>query len=99
MFSTIGRDDASGHLVGGLKRHPQLSKWLATDHPISINTDDPGVFDTDATQELVLVCLAHNVSITSLKTIVLNSVDHAFLRDDDDNVCKSRLKESMLTLM
>lgn len=35
--------------------HPFLSQWLAVDYPISINTDDRGIFNTSLTLELLRV--------------------------------------------
>ncbi|CAB9528435.1 Adenosine deaminase [Seminavis robusta] len=81
-----------GDLIHGLRQHPQLQYWLDDNYPISIGTDDPGVFNTDATQELVLLAKAQEgVTTETLKRIVLDSVNHAF--------CNVELKDQMKQLM
>ena len=67
-----------GNLIHGLQEHPQLKYWLERKFPISIGTDDPGVFNTNATQEHLLLAKAWNVPPADLKRIVLDSVDQAF---------------------
>ena len=54
MTTELVEKSSGGSLVDGVKRHPQLQKWLQDKHPLCICTDDPGVFDTNATQEFVL---------------------------------------------
>lgn len=76
-----------GNLVQGLKRHPQLGHWLETKYPLSVSTDDSGVFNTDATQELLLLAMAWDLDETRLQQIVLQSLQHAFC----DKASKSRL--------
>lgn len=85
----------SGLLVEGLKQHPQLEKWLATKHPISIGTDDPGVFHTDASKELVLLHKAWNVNRADLQRIVLQSMDYAFCSDETRSHIKGRMQERL----
>eukprot|EP00584_Thalassiosira_punctigera_P009569 CAMPEP_0172544432 /NCGR_PEP_ID=MMETSP1067-20121228/14595_1 /TAXON_ID=265564 ORGANISM="Thalassiosira punctigera, Strain Tpunct2005C2" /NCGR_SAMPLE_ID=MMETSP1067 /ASSEMBLY_ACC=CAM_ASM_000444 /LENGTH=406 /DNA_ID=CAMNT_0013330997 /DNA_START=14 /DNA_END=1230 /DNA_ORIENTATION=+ len=67
-----------GNLIDGMKIHPQLGKWLDASYPISINTDDSGLFGTNLTKELLLVAKAHNLRKSELGNIILNSVDHIF---------------------
>jgi adenosine deaminase len=85
----------SGLLVEGLKRHPQLEKWLETKHPISIGTDDPGVFHTDATKELILLHKAWNVNRAGLQRIVLQSMDFAFCSDGTRSHIKDRMQDRL----
>lgn len=54
MTTELVEKHSGRSLVEGLKRHPQLEQWLRNKHPICICTDDPGVFNADATQEFVL---------------------------------------------
>ena len=81
-----------GHLVEGLKLHPQMEHWLSTDYPFSISTDDSGVFNTNPSKELLLLALAWNLSPATLKRIVVRSIDHAFC----DEKTKALLREAML---
>jgi adenosine deaminase len=97
-------------VVEGLRRHPQLSAWLFGEdtsnevscvvenkfpsHPISICTDDSGVFNTDATQELALLVAAfqtRGVGIQELKDLIFQSVDFAFCDDQTKKEVKGRL--------
>jgi adenosine deaminase len=80
-----------GNLLEGLQQHPQLGFWLAEKYPISISTDDPGVFHTHATQEMLLLAKAWNVSKERLKQIVLDSIDQAFCEE----VVKTRIREKI----
>jgi adenosine deaminase len=81
-----------GNLVEGLKCHPRLGRWLEY-YPISVSTDDSGVFHTDPTKELLLLAIAYNLNEDSLKKIVVQSMDYAFC----DDKTKERLKEAMST--
>jgi adenosine deaminase len=75
-----------------LKCHPRLGRWLEY-YPISVSTDDSGVFHTDPTKELLLLAIAYNLNEDSLKKIVVQSMDHAFC----DDKTKERLKDAMST--
>lgn len=77
-----------GHLVEGLKRHPQLGHWLETGFPINISTDDSGVFNTDPTTELLLLAVAWGVNHKALRQIQINSIEHCF--------CSDAVKEKLL---
>jgi len=79
-----------GDLVHGLKFHPRLKAWIKSNYPISINTDDPGIFNTNSTLELVLLAEAFEMKDPwMIVSIVQNSIDHIF---ESENV-KQRLKE------
>ena len=62
----------------GMMAHPQLAKWIAESYPISVNTDDSGLFCTNLTKELILVATANDLCKADVGSIVLNSVDHIF---------------------
>lgn len=77
-----------GNLLEGLQQHPQLHYWLEQNHPLSISTDDPGVFHTTPTQELLLLARACKVSKQRLQQISINSMDQAFCSDELKATCK-----------
>jgi adenosine deaminase len=80
-----------------LCRHPQLKRWLLeTKHPLAISTDDPGVFHTTATKELVLLQNAYKLTVEDLKGIILKSMDYAFADRDTKQLLKERMKERYL---
>lgn len=71
----------SGSLLEGIRAHPQLQSWLTQCHPICIATDDPGVFDTTATKELLLIQKGFELTKKDLIRIVIQSMDFAFCDD------------------
>jgi len=79
----------NGNLIDGMKMHPQLSKWLEIGYPVSINTDDSGLFCTNLTKEYLLVAKAYDLGATELSDITMNSIEHIF---DPHGETKSRLK-------
>lgn len=85
----------SGSLLEGLKKHPQLENWLDKKHPISIGTDDPGVFHTTATKELLLLQRAFNLKKGDLQRISVESMHQAFCSVDTKLVIVGRMKDCM----
>jgi adenosine deaminase len=69
---------SDGCLIRGLRQHPSLQHWIDTNHPLAIGTDDPGVFDTNATKELALIQQAYNLSTPAIAAMLLRSIDLAF---------------------
>ncbi len=83
-----------GSLIDGIKMHPYLMKWIDSNYPIIINTDDSGVFCTNLTKELLLIAKVFELDEKKLSEIVLGSVDHVF----DDDV-KSRLRNDIQSVV
>ena len=71
----------NGSLIHGLQQHPALRLWLQANHPLAIGTDDPGVFDTTATKELLLLVHAFGMSKERIAELVIQSMDYAFCED------------------
>lgn len=85
-----------GDLVHGLQRHPRLEKWLDSGYPISISTDDPGIFNTDPTMELLLVAEALQMkSPLRIVTLIVNAIDHIFESDS----LKAEIREAMINFV
>jgi adenosine deaminase len=82
---------ADGDLIHALQQHPALHHWLRTNHPLAIGTDDPGVFDTTATKELLLIAAACKVDQRRLASLVLDSMDYAFC----DPLTREQIKAQM----
>ncbi|EED88522.1 adenosine deaminase [Thalassiosira pseudonana CCMP1335] len=83
-----------GSLTDGMKRHPQLGKWLEKNYPISINTDDAGIFTTNLTKEYLLVAKAYRLGEAELAVIVQNSIDYIFDPTDETKLLlRKRIKE------
>mmetsp|Transcript_5312 Transcript_5312/g.8156 ORF Transcript_5312/g.8156 Transcript_5312/m.8156 type:complete len:412 (-) Transcript_5312:97-1332(-) len=92
MTTELVEKSSGGSLVDGVKRHPQLQRWLSNNHPLCICTDDPGVFDTNATQEFVLLQEAFGLTERDFREIVLNAVDHTFADDATKTVLRERIQ-------
>jgi adenosine deaminase len=67
--------------IGSLRHHPTLRTWLARGHPISINTDDPGVFGTCPSAELLAVAMAYGLSGRRVVALAGAPFSHAFSSD------------------
>lgn len=89
-----------GDLVHGLRQHPRLKHWIDTNYPISINTDDPGVFDTDSTKEHVLLAEAFGIKDADVfVAIIENSVDQIFEADEFKTNLRKSISRQMETLI
>lgn len=90
-----------GDLVHGLKCHPRLKSWIDNGYPISINTDDPGIFNTDSTNELVLLAEAFELKddISVILNIVEQSVEHIFESEDVKQELRMLMKEYNMSLI
>jgi len=94
-----------GDLVQGLRSHPRLADWLQSGYPISISTDDPGIFNTTSSQELSLLIMAFFDcedkkinGVSSLISIIIDSVDHIFESYDLKKSIKILLMKQINTL-
>jgi aminodeoxyfutalosine deaminase len=74
-------------VVPDLSKHPLL-KMLAWGVPVSLSTDDPGVFRTTLAQEYELAQRTFNLSWEDLKEISRNGIRRAF--------CDPKTKKQLL---
>lgn len=79
--------------AGSLKSHPWLKRWLEGSYPISISTDDMGVFETDSVSELLLVAEAFDLDEFMIAGLVWGSVDHVF---ESNRRVRARLARDVL---
>lgn len=63
--------------------HPTCKFWLDVGYPISINTDDMGVFSTSLSEELFRIGNALKISKVELGKLVVNSISHSFLSEKE----------------
>lgn len=63
--------------IGGAE-HP-FSTYLAAQVPLAIATDDEGVSRSNLTREFVIAATSWNLSYATLKTLVRNSLEYAFV--------------------
>lgn len=54
----------------GYDDHPYLAQWLALGYPLSINTDDRGIFNTTLTEELLRVMDAQRLDLADMVQII-----------------------------
>ncbi|GAX15340.1 adenosine deaminase [Fistulifera solaris] len=88
-----------GHLMEGLQQHPQLREWLDTQYPLAIGTDDPGVFDTNPTKELWLLCRAFDLNVSIICRLVEQSMEYAFCDEATKRRLQEDIHEEMLLLL
>ena len=79
-----------------LSQHP-FPLLLKRGVPVSINTDDPALFDTDLTGEYELAVTQFGLSRDELTQLVLHSVNRAFLPHDDKMALMGQVREAMTT--
>lgn len=89
-----------GDLVHGLRRHPRLKDWIDSEYPISINTDDPGIFNTNSTNELVLLAEAFEIKEPNIiKNIIEQSVEQIFESEEVKESLRVLIQKRMQLLL
>ena len=90
-----------GHLIEGLKQHPSLLEWITRGHPISVGTDDPGVFDTNQTKELFLLhgAFSETLSLQDIANIVSRSMEYAFCDDETKSKIQGQIRRGNMKKM
>lgn len=68
------------NVVSDLKHHPFFS-FLQAGILVTLNTDDPQIFQSSLTREYELAALNFGISFAQIKQIVLNGVQASFLPD------------------
>lgn len=63
------------------RRHPFLF-FLRLGLPISLSTDDEGMFHTDISNECVIAVTTSNIQYTELKALSYNAIDTSFASED-----------------
>jgi aminodeoxyfutalosine deaminase len=71
--------------------HP-LPALLERGLAVSLNTDDPGYFDTDLTKELELAHAHHGVDLEALRALQLGAVDASFLEPADKRALRAEIE-------
>jgi adenosine deaminase CECR1 len=81
--------------VAKFSEHPFLD-YLRLGVPVSLSTDDEGIFDTDIQQECVHAVTETDVTYAELKQMAVNSIETSFANDTDKAQLKSRLLNDFL---
>lgn len=74
-----------------LGEHP-LPRYLPQGQRVTINTDDPSVFQTSLSTEFMKVIEAFDLSLDDLHRMLLNAVDGAFLEETERNALRERVE-------
>jgi adenosine deaminase CECR1 len=89
----------SNHLLLGipLNKHPFL-KYLRSGIPISLNTDDAGIFNTNMTEEFARMIENYpDLTWEEVKQIAKASLEHAFIDDEGKQRLLKRWEKEMKT--
>jgi adenosine deaminase len=65
-----------------LAHHPIAKHLINGNHPISINTDDSGVFNTDSSTEYFTFACAMGIGQSKIAHLAIASMAHSFLHDE-----------------
>ena len=76
-------------------QHPTLQRWLQMNHPISICTDDSGVFNTNITNEYRILAREFDLTSAQILSIARNTIEQIF---ECEEVKESLQKEFLLFL-
>ncbi|KAG5181636.1 hypothetical protein JKP88DRAFT_263573 [Tribonema minus] len=64
--------------LNGHHEHPTAATWLAHEHPVSINTDDAGVFSTCLSREYASVAAAFDLDLSQCSALAVAAFSQAF---------------------
>ncbi|MDR3605794.1 MAG: hypothetical protein P4M08_00260 [Oligoflexia bacterium] len=81
--------------VKTVAEHPFLD-YLRLGLPVSLSTDDEGIFDTDIDQECELAVSQTDISYAELKEMAFNSIETSFASDDDKKALRDKLARSFM---
>jgi adenosine deaminase len=74
--------------IPDVTQHP-VKQWIENDLKVCLNTDDPGIFDIDMTEEFQNAVAAFDISLDTIKQLAMESIMSSFLPDFEK---KQRLK-------
>ena len=95
MTLELARNHADGThltLLQGLAQHGNLRQWLDRKHPITIATDDPGVFGTTLTKEWWLVARTFDLPKEHFDNLASQSLEYAFCDEATKDAIEARLR-------
>lgn len=73
--------------------HPFL-KFLRLGIPVSLSTDNDGIFDTNISKECIAAVSTTDVSYAELQAMSFNSISTSFARTETKNILIDRLRQS-----
>lgn len=81
--------------IQSIETHPFL-KYLRLGLPISLSTDDEGIFDTDINNECELAINHSDITYAELKKMSFNSIETSFADDSDKAQLLKKLNQSFI---
>ncbi len=77
-----------------LSQHP-LSRLYAAGVPLTINSDDPPLFNTTLNDEVALLANTFHFERDTINEILLNGVRYSFLSEEKKQLLEQRFREEM----
>jgi adenosine deaminase len=77
------------------KDHPFLD-YLRLGIPVSLSTDDEGIFDTDIQHECEVAVTETDISYAEFKKMSFNSIETSFASDADKSLLKEKLTKAFV---
>lgn len=78
--------------INDIKQHPFV-KYLRLGIPVSLSTDDEGIFETDINTECEIAISQSDISYAELKQMVFNSIETAFVGDKEKKELLIKLRQ------
>lgn len=80
-----------------IRAHP-LRRLYEAGVPLSVNSDDPPLFNTTLNDEVMLLASEFSFDIATIDDILLNAVRHSFLPTDQKDALQKRFASEMASL-
>src|SRR3989339_1670029 len=80
--------------VNDIKQHPFV-KYLRLGIPVSLSTDDEGIFETDMNTECEIAISQSDITYAELKQMAINSIETAFVGDQEKSELLSKLLQQI----
>jgi len=81
-----------------MKDHP-IKGYLEQGLMVTVNSDDPTMFNTSITQEYLALVQELDFSLSDLKRLVMNSIEASFMSDSDKELMKSQFEREWKQLL
>ena len=81
--------------INDIERHPFV-KYLRLGIPVSLSTDDEGIFETDMNTECEIAISQSNITYAELKQMAINSIETAFVSDQEKSELLLKLHQRFI---
>ena len=80
-----------------LDAHP-LPRLYTAGVPVTVNSDDPPLFNTTLSDEIQLLAVSFNFDLATINELLLNGVRHSFLPTEEKQAMEATFRTEMLIL-